>query len=50
MPFLGVLLGGLYIVLLPLIATAFLLWLLAVKVWKGILAYKGGFLKRERKA
>lgn len=48
MPFLGVLLGGLYIVLLPLIATAFLLWLLAVKVWKALLAATVRLVKRER--
>jgi len=38
MPFLGAFLGGLYILLLPLIAFPVLLWLLGAKAWKGLLA------------
>jgi hypothetical protein len=49
-PFLGVILGGLYIVLLPLAATAFLLWLLAAKGWKALLAGKIRLVKGKREA
>lgn len=48
MPFLGVFLGGLYVVLFPLIAPALLLWLLAVKAWKGFLAAKVRLVEGRR--
>lgn len=50
MPFLGAFLGGLYIILLPLIAVALLLWLLAVKAWKGFLAAKVRLVEGRRGA
>lgn len=50
MPFLGAFMGGLYIVFLPLIAIGYLLWLLAAKVWKGLLAVTVRFIEKRRGA
>ncbi len=50
MPILAPFLGGLYIVFLPLIAIGYLLWLLAAKVWKGLLAVTVRFIEKRRGA
>ncbi len=48
MPFLGPFLGGLYIVLFPLIALLFLLGLLGAKVWKGLVHVKVRLVEGKR--
>lgn len=48
MPFLGAFLGGLFILLLPLIAIPALLWLLAVKGWRKLLGPRTRFVEGRR--
>lgn len=48
MPFLGAFLGGLYIVLFPLIALLFLFGLLGVKAWKGLVRVKVHLVEGKR--
>lgn len=50
MPFLGALVGGLYIIFLPFVAVAYLLWLLAAKAWKGLLAVTDWLVEGRRRA
>jgi hypothetical protein len=50
MPFVGAFFGGLFVVLVPLIAVPSLLWLLTVKLWKKFGAAKDRLLNGSRKA
>ncbi|MBI3989477.1 MAG: hypothetical protein HY347_07650 [candidate division NC10 bacterium] len=50
MPFLGAFLGGLYVIFLPLIAPALLVWLLGVKARKGLMSVKVRLLEGRRGA
>ena len=40
MPFLGVLLGGLFVLLVPFVAMPALLWFLTIKAWRKLLSVK----------
>lgn len=50
MPFLGAFMGALYIIFLPVGAVVYLLWLLAAKAWKGLLAVTVWLVEGRRRA
>lgn len=50
MPFLGPVLGGLYVVLIPLVGIPILLWFLSVRMWKKLAAAMARLVNGRREA